>query len=82
MRREWYVREPDVAMALQFRNGEDISKVVEKLQHISLDTGVAAGTVDSENAPGMVDGWDYVNPRAPYDEYMYSPYQNFKSAYS
>ena len=49
--------------------------MVEKLQHISLDTGVAAGTVDSENAPGMVDGWDYVNPRAPYDEYMYSPYQ-------
>ena len=41
--------------------------MVEKLQHISLDTGVAAGTVDSENAPGMVDGWDYVNPRAPLD---------------
>jgi len=27
LRREWYVREPDVSMALQFRNGEDITKV-------------------------------------------------------
>ena len=82
LRREWYLREPDVALTRQFRNGEDIAKVVEKLQHISLDTGVAAGTVDSENAPGMVEDWDYVNPRAPYDEYLHSPYQNFKSAFS
>ena len=71
-----------MTLSRQFRNGEDIAKVVEKLQHIALDTGVAAGTIDSENQPGMVEDWDYVNPRAPYDEYMYSPYQNFKSAYS
>jgi len=84
LRREWYVREPDLTLSRQFRNGEDIAKVVEKLQHISLDTGAAAGTIASENhvSPGMVENWDYVNPRAPYDEYMYSPYQNFKSAYS
>lgn len=82
LRREWYVREPDVTLSRQFRNGEDISKVVEKLQHIQLDTGGAIGSVDGESGPGMVPGWDYVNPRAPYDEYLHSPYQNFKSAYS
>ena len=49
---------------------------------LQLDTGGAIGSVDGESGPGMVPGWDYVNPRAPYDEYMYSPYQNFKSAYS
>lgn len=83
LRREWYVREPDVTLARQFRNGEDIAKVVEKLQHISLDTGAGVDKgVDSESGPGMVPNWDYVNPRAPYDEYLHSPYQNFKSAYS
>jgi len=82
LRSEWYVREPDLTLSRQFRNGEDISKVVEKLQHISLDTGAAAGSIDSESGPGMVPNWDYVNPRAPYDEYLHSPYQNFKSAYS
>jgi len=82
LRREWYLREPDVTLSRQFRNGEDISKVVEKLQHISLDTGGAIGSIDAESGPGIVPGWDYINPRAVYDEYLHSPYQNFKSAYS
>ena len=53
--------------------------MIEKLQHVSLDGQEQPG---QEEGPGMVPDWDYVNPRAPYDEYMYSPYQNFKSAYS
>ena len=40
------MREPDVDMSQQFRNGEDISKVVEKLQHISLDSGESIRTAD------------------------------------
>ena len=43
LKREWYIREPDVTASRQFRNGEDINKVVEKLQHISLDSGAAVG---------------------------------------
>eukprot|EP00326_Haptolina_ericina_P001234 CAMPEP_0181225264 /NCGR_PEP_ID=MMETSP1096-20121128/31589_1 /TAXON_ID=156174 ORGANISM="Chrysochromulina ericina, Strain CCMP281" /NCGR_SAMPLE_ID=MMETSP1096 /ASSEMBLY_ACC=CAM_ASM_000453 /LENGTH=65 /DNA_ID=CAMNT_0023318445 /DNA_START=201 /DNA_END=398 /DNA_ORIENTATION=+ len=63
-------------MSQQFRNGEDITKVVEKLQHISLDGIEQPG---EETGPGMVPSWDYVNPRAVYEEYMQSPYQNYKS---
>ena len=76
LRREWFLREPDITMSQQFRNGEDITKVVEKLQHISLDGIEQPG---EETGPGMVPNWDYVNPRAVYEEYMQSPYQNYKS---
>jgi len=76
LRREWYLREPDVTMSQQFRNGEDLTKVIEKLQHISLDGIEQPG---EETGPGMVPNWDYVNPQAVYDEYMQSPYQNYKS---
>ena len=78
LRREWFVREPDLAMSRQFRNGEDINKVVEKLQHISLD-GTIPDTSDDEMGPGVVPGWDFIHPRAVYDEYVTSPYLNHKS---
>ena len=45
LRREWYLREPDLTMARQFRNGEDLSRVIEKLQHISLDGQVTVTPV-------------------------------------
>ena len=77
LRREWYLREPDVSMARQFRNGEDLSRVIEKLQHVSLD---GTEMPSEEEGPGIVPDWDYVNPAAVYDEYMQSPYQNYKSA--
>merc|ERR1719240_646804 len=70
---EWYIREPDVTMARQFRNGEDIAVVVDKLQSMALD-----GQGGGETGPGMVPNWDYVNPRAVYSEYVSSPYLNYK----
>eukprot|EP00966_Prymnesium_polylepis_P031908 742351-Prymnesium_polylepis.1 len=76
LRREWYLREPDLTMARQFRNGEDLSRVIEKLQHISLD---GQEQPDEESGPGTVPDWDYTNTRAVYDEYTQSPYQNYKS---
>lgn len=76
LQRDLYLREPDLTMARQFRNGEDLSRVIEKLQHISLD---GQEQPDEESGPGMVPDWDYVNPRAVYDEYRQSPYQNYKS---
>jgi len=76
LRREWYLREPDLTMARQFRNGEDLSRVIEKLQHISLD---GQEQPIEESGPGIVPDWDYVNARAVYDEYQQSPYQNYKS---
>jgi len=74
LRPEWYIREPDVQMARQFRNGEDIAVVVEKLQSMALDGQPGRG----ETGPGMVPNWDYVNPRAVYSEYVSSPYLNYK----
>lgn len=71
---EWFIREPDVSMARQFRNGEDITTVVEKLQAMALDGQPGRG----ETGPGMVPNWDYVNPRAVYSEYVSSPYLNYK----
>ncbi len=81
LQRSWYVREPDVSASRQFRNGEDINRVVEKLQHISLDSGRGAGggADESEANPGMIPNWDYINPRVVYNEYLYSPYHNVKS---
>jgi len=73
--REWYIREPDVAMSRQFRNGEDIAVVVSKLQALAMD-GRPSG--QREQGPGMVPKWDYVNPRAVYSEYVSSPYINYK----
>ena len=64
---------PDVAR--QFRNGEDISKVVEKLQHIALD---GVNQPQNETGPGDIPNWDYVHPRAVYSEYLASPYHNSK----
>jgi len=78
LRRAWYFREPDVTASRQFRNGEDINKVVEKLQHISLDSGGAAPA--EESGPGMIPNWDHVNPRIVYDEYLTSPYHNIKAS--
>ena len=75
LRREWYLREPDITMSRQFRNGEDIAGVVGKLQSLALD--VSGGTT-GESALGMVPNWDYVNPRAVYSEYVASPYLNYK----
>merc|ERR1719446_1288853 len=84
LRRELYMREPDVDMSQQFRNGEDISKVVEKLQHISLDSGESIRTADghkmSESGPGAIPMWDFVSARAPYDEYLASPFHRTASA--
>jgi len=71
----WYIREPDVSMSRQFRNGEDIAVVVEKLQSMALDGTQKEST---EKGPGMVPKWDYVNPRAVYSEYVSSPYLNYK----
>ena len=83
LRREWYVREPDVTLSRQFRNGEDINKVVEKLQHMSLDgTGDSARYLaerEGETGPGEIPNWDYVHPRAVYQEYLQSPYHNAKT---
>jgi serine/threonine protein kinase len=73
LKRAWYIREPDVAMSRQFRNGEDIAEVISKLQTLALDQSVAGGS-----GPGMVPNWDYVNPRAVYSEYVSSPYLNYK----
>lgn len=75
LKREWYIREVDLTMSRQFRNGEDIAVVVEKLQAMALD-----GTTkpSKEQGPGMVPDWDYVNPRAVYSEYVSSPYLNYK----
>ena len=61
-------------MSRQFRNGEDIVKVVGKLQSIALDGQPGR----RETGPGMVPAWDYVNPRAVYSEYVSSPYLNYK----
>lgn len=75
LKREWYIREVDLTMSRQFRNGEDIALVVEKLQAMALDGTTKPG---HEASPGMVPGWDYVNPRAVYSEYVSSPYLNYK----
>ena len=75
LRREWYIREPDIAMSRQFRNGEDINEVVSKLQSLELDV---SGGGQGGSGPGMVPNWDYVNPRAVYSEYVSSPYLNYK----
>ncbi len=53
-----------------------IAVVVDKLQHLAVD-GKAKGP-DKEEGPGMVADWDFVSPRAVYDEYLASPYQNHK----
>jgi len=77
----WYVREPDVTASRQFRNGEDLSKVCEKMQHISLDTGMVRESLqEQESGPGMIENWDYINPRIVYDEYLQSPYHNVKTS--
>ena len=76
LKREWYLREPDVMASRQFRNGEDISVVVSKLQAMALDG--QHGSSLGETGPGMVPKWDYVNPRAVYSEYVSSPYLNYK----
>ena len=72
LRRDWYIREPDVSMSRQFRNGEDIQVVVDKLQQIEIGGG------DGKGLPPSVPNWDYVNPRAVYAEYVSSPYLNYK----
>ena len=72
LRREWYIREPDVSMSRQFRNGEDIAVVVDKLQAMSVDSAGGA------SLPPMVPDWEFVNPRAVYSEYVSSPYLNYK----
>ena len=74
LRPEWFIREPDVQMARQFRTGEDITVIVDKLQTMSLDGQPGRG----ETGPGTVPNWDYVNPRAVYSEYVSSPYLNYK----
>lgn len=73
LRWEWYRRENDVAMSRQFRNGEDLTNVIDKLQTLVLD---AHG--QPESGPGEVPDWDFVNPRAVYREYVSSPYMNYK----
>jgi len=75
LKREWFVRETDLTMSRQFRNGEDIAVVVEKLQAMALDGTQKEST---EKGPGTVPNWDYVNPRAVYAEYVSSPYLNYK----
>ena len=70
LRPDWYIREPDVTAAREFRNGETIAAVVDKLQALELGGG--------GQGPGMVPNWEYVNPRAVYSEYVSSPYLNYK----
>ena len=60
-------------MSRQFRNGEDIAVVVDKLQAMSMDASPSAAGL-----PPMVPGWDYVNALAVYSEYVSSPYMNYK----
>ena len=73
LRREWYIREPDVSASRQFRNGEDIASMMEKLSLMSVDATASGGKV-----PPPVPDWDFVNPRAVYSEYVSSPYLNYK----
>ena len=70
---EWYKRENDVAMSRQFRNGEDLTEVIGKLQSLALDAND-----DHGNSPGEVPDWEFVNPRAVYREYVTSPFLNYK----
>jgi len=72
LKREWYIREPDVSASRQFRNGEDIAVVVDKLQAMSMEGE------GGQKLPPAVPNWDYVNPRAVYSEYVSSPYLNYK----
>mmetsp|Transcript_14049 Transcript_14049/g.42850 ORF Transcript_14049/g.42850 Transcript_14049/m.42850 type:complete len:702 (+) Transcript_14049:171-2276(+) len=79
LQRALYVREADVTLSRQFRNGEDIHKVVEKLQRISLDGGRSAPNAEGEAGPGMIPNWDYISPSVIYREYLDSPFHNVKS---
>jgi len=81
LRPEMYVRAPDVSASRQFRNGEDLAQVVEKLQHISLDTGSPVDSgIDGESHPGMLSDWEHVDTRSVYTEYLQSPYHNAKTS--
>jgi len=77
LQRHMYERAPDVSMTRQFRNGEDINKVVEKLQHISLDTGRTANV--DESGPGNIPSWDHISPSVVYSEYLQSPFHSARS---
>ena len=72
LRKEWYIRQPDVSASRQFRNGEDIAVVIEKIQAMAVDS------TNGGSLPPAVPNWDYVNPRAVYSEYVSSPYLNYK----
>lgn len=72
LKREWYVREPDVTATRQFRNGDDIAVMFDKLQAMSLEGD------GGQKLPPSVPNWDYVNPRTVYSEYVSSPYLNYK----
>mmetsp|Transcript_922 Transcript_922/g.2867 ORF Transcript_922/g.2867 Transcript_922/m.2867 type:complete len:198 (+) Transcript_922:68-661(+) len=74
-----YLREADVTLSRQFRNGEDIHKLVEKLQSISLDNSRPADGPGGEVGPGMIPDWDHISPSVVYREYLASPFHNAKS---
>ena len=54
-------------------------KVVEKLQHISLDSARLAPAAPDESGPGMIPGWDFIGQTVVYAEYLATPFHNAKS---
>ena len=75
LHREWYIRQPDITgRDRQFRNGEDVNVVIDKLQQLSVEQEMK----ENQKLPPSVPNWDYVNPRAVYSEYVSSPYMNYK----
>jgi len=54
-----------------------LPQVVEKLQHISLDTGRTANV--DESGPGNIPSWDHISPSVVYSEYLQSPFHSARS---
>ena len=77
LRREWFVRELDL----------DVAPVPQRRGHQQGRREAAAHLARRHDprherrrdGPGVVPGWDFIHPRAVYDEYVTSPYLNHKS---
>lgn len=64
-------RPEDPRDSAHFKNGDDLKAMIGKLQRVE-----ATVSERSEGAKeNMLDGWDYVNPAAPYDEFLHSPFR-------